>query len=130
MELFLAGKISESAQYGAAIAGLLLLAVVVVSSSRSRRRRKQPRYPPVAGTILQQFLNFRRLHDFHTEMSRRYVNYRLLSPIAHQLYTTDPAVVEYILKTNFDNFGKVYIYIYRNKFVHFFRFIYYLSYHC
>ncbi|GFY99589.1 cytochrome P450, family 704, subfamily A, polypeptide 2 [Actinidia rufa] len=32
--------------------------------------------------------------------------YRLISPFRSEIYTSDPANVEYILKTNFENFGK------------------------
>ncbi|KAG6496259.1 cytochrome P450 704C1-like isoform X2 [Zingiber officinale] len=69
-------------------------------------KRRQVLLPPVVGTIFHQFLNLQRLHDYHTELSRLHKNYRLLSPFGRQLYTADPAVVEHILKTNFNNYGK------------------------
>ncbi|RRT80227.1 hypothetical protein B296_00012641 [Ensete ventricosum] len=89
----------------AVLAGLLLLAtctwaVLIRSSSSSR-------YPPVAGTVFHQALNYRRLHDYHTQLSRKHKTFRLLSPLCHHIYTVDPTVVEHILKGNFENYGKV-----------------------
>ncbi|KAG6466194.1 hypothetical protein ZIOFF_076017 [Zingiber officinale] len=97
---FSAGFVSVSISVVAAV-GFLLLAAVALLASKKRRQD-----PPVVGTIFHQFLNFQRLHDYHTELARRHKNYRLLSPFGRQLYTSDPAVVEYILKTNFSNYGK------------------------
>ncbi|WOL05717.1 Cytochrome P450 [Canna indica] len=97
MEFFFPTFVSVAAAFG-----ILLLAVVFVKRSGGGGQR----YPPVAGTIFHQFLNFRRLHDYHTELSRRHKNYRLLSPFGQQVYTTEPQVIEYILKTSFNNFGK------------------------
>ncbi|KAG0457094.1 hypothetical protein HPP92_022251 [Vanilla planifolia] len=64
------------------------------------------KYPPIGGTILHQFLNFHRLQDYQTELSRHYKTFRVLTPFRNYIYTVDPANVEYILKTNFENFGK------------------------
>ncbi|URE06081.1 cytochrome P450 [Musa troglodytarum] len=97
MDLF-----SSFVSLAAAVVGLLLLATRTWAALNSNRKR----YPPVVGTIFHQFLNFRRLHDYHTQLSLKHKTFRLLSPLCHQIYTTDPAVVEYILKTNFDNYGK------------------------
>ncbi|XP_042505626.1 cytochrome P450 704C1-like [Macadamia integrifolia] len=41
-----------------------------------------------------------------TELAAKYGTYRLLSPFRSEVYTADPANVEYILKTNFPNYGK------------------------
>lgn len=94
---------SSFVSLAAAVVGLLLLATRTWRALNSNRKR----YPPVVGTIFHQFLNFRRLHDYHTQLSVKHKIFRLFSPLCHQIYTTDPAVVEYILKTNFDNYGKV-----------------------
>ncbi|THU65807.1 hypothetical protein C4D60_Mb05t07550 [Musa balbisiana] len=93
---------SSFVSLAAAVVGLVLLATRTWRALNSNRKR----YPPVVGTIFHQFLNFRRLHDYHTQLSLKHKTFRLLSPLCHQIYTTDPAVVEYILKTNFDNYGK------------------------
>ncbi|KAJ1272336.1 hypothetical protein BS78_06G194000 [Paspalum vaginatum] len=82
----------------------LLLALYI-----ARRRHgggKKRNYPPVAGTIFHQLLNFGRLVEYHTELSRRYRTFRMLTPTCNYVYTVEPANVEYILKTNFGNYGK------------------------
>ncbi|PKI77758.1 hypothetical protein CRG98_001882 [Punica granatum] len=41
-----------------------------------------------------------------TDLAAKHRTYRLLSPFRNEVYTSDPANVEYILKTNSDNYGK------------------------
>lgn len=89
---------------GAVVVGLLALYCVLRIFHGSSSQEKK--YPPVAGTIFHQFLKFRQLHDYHTELSRKHKTFRLLAPFRQQIYTSDPTVVEYILKTNFPNYGK------------------------
>ena len=60
----------------------------------------------MAGTVLHQLLNFGRLVEYQTELSRRYRTFRMLTPTCNYVYTVEPANVEYILKTNFANYGK------------------------
>ncbi|KAH0466050.1 hypothetical protein IEQ34_006153 [Dendrobium chrysotoxum] len=67
---------------------------------------RKKKYPPIAGTIFHQLLNLHRLLDFQTDLSRRYKTFRILTPFCNYVYTVDPDNVEYILKTNFANFGK------------------------
>ncbi|KAM5557180.1 hypothetical protein ABKV19_024524 [Rosa sericea] len=67
---------------------------------------KNKRYPPVAGTVLHQVINFPRLHHYHTELACKYKTYRILDLFKHAVYTVDPANVQYILKTNVANYGK------------------------
>ncbi|VAH17066.1 unnamed protein product [Triticum turgidum subsp. durum] len=64
------------------------------------------RYPPAVGTVFHQVYHLRRLHDYYTDLFREHMTFRLLSPGRGQIYTSDPAVVEHILKTNFSNYGK------------------------
>ncbi|TMW94023.1 hypothetical protein EJD97_010866 [Solanum chilense] len=64
------------------------------------------RYHPIGGTIFNQLINFHRLHHYMTDLACKYKTYRLISPFRNEIYTSDPANVEYILKTNFDNYGK------------------------
>ncbi|GAB2271591.1 hypothetical protein Dimus_006423 [Dionaea muscipula] len=68
--------------------------------------QKKKKYAPIAGTMLNHLLHFNRLHDYMTHLAARYTTYRILAPTWNQIYTSDPANVEYILKTNFDNYGK------------------------
>ncbi|OVA20921.1 Cytochrome P450 [Macleaya cordata] len=89
---------------------LLILKITLFSSSTSSERKKsenkKKKYHPIAGTIFNQLLNFKRLHHYMTDLAREHKTYRLLSPFRSEVYTSDPANVEYILKTNFQNYGK------------------------
>lgn len=71
------------------------------------RKAPEKKYHPIAGTILNQMVNFNRVHDYMTELANKYTSYRLLGLFRSEVYTSDPANVEYILKTNFSNYGKV-----------------------
>jgi cytochrome P450 len=82
---------------------LLLLALYLARRSLVGKRRN---YPPVAGTMLHQLVNFGRLAEYQTELSHRYRTFRMLTPTCNYVYTVDPANVEYILRTNFANYGK------------------------
>ncbi|PKU73111.1 Cytochrome P450 704C1 [Dendrobium catenatum] len=90
---------------------VIILVLVLVAIKIFRRhgfwwRKAKKRYHPIAGTIFHKFLNFRRLQDYLTDISRKYKTFRLYAPFRNLIYTTDPAIVEYILKTNFKNYGK------------------------
>ncbi|KAH6812138.1 cytochrome P450 [Perilla frutescens var. hirtella] len=83
-----------------------IIAFSIVTVGSLARKYGKRRYHPIAGTIFNQLLNFSRLHDYMTELASRYKTYRLVTPFRSEVYTSDPANVEYILKTNFDNYGK------------------------
>ncbi|TYG93238.1 hypothetical protein ES288_A11G094700v1 [Gossypium darwinii] len=78
----------------------LLLLISLISfkflSAKLRQKQRKIKYHPVAGT----------LHHYMTDLAAKYRTYRLLSPFRNEIYTSDPANVEYILKTNFHNYGK------------------------
>ncbi|XP_061997034.1 cytochrome P450 704C1-like [Rosa rugosa] len=84
----------------------LVLAIVVVRDHARRLRDKNKRYHPVAGTIVHQLINFPRVHHYMTELACKYKTYRMLDFFKGAVYTADPANVEYVLKTNFTNYGK------------------------
>ncbi|KAF5732972.1 hypothetical protein HS088_TW17G00506 [Tripterygium wilfordii] len=88
--------------FTAAALGVLLLSLFTIRSHKKKDRK----YHPVAGTKLNQILNFNRLHHFMTELTAKHKTYRLLAPFRSEIYTAEPANVEYILKTNFENYGK------------------------
>lgn len=92
------------------IIGPLILAFLSVKFLRKRQFQKngigERKYHPIAGTMFHQLLNFHRLHHYMTDLAAKYKTYRLLAPFRNEFYTSDPANVEYILKTNFDNYGK------------------------
>ncbi|KAL2480916.1 Cytochrome [Abeliophyllum distichum] len=62
--------------------------------------------PPVAGPMINQLIHFSKLFDYQTTLARKYSTYRLITPSHSEVYTADPVNVEYILKTNFNNYGK------------------------
>ncbi|KAH7863153.1 hypothetical protein Vadar_014039 [Vaccinium darrowii] len=83
---------------------LVLLSVKLLSSKLQGNNKKK--YHPVGGTVFNQLLNFNRLHHYMTDLASKYQTYRLISPFRNEIYTSDPANVEHMLKTNFDNYGK------------------------
>ncbi|XP_015965934.1 cytochrome P450 704C1 [Arachis duranensis] len=85
-----------------AAAVLALVIAVLVAEKHGRRRKRHP----IAGTVFHQLVNFNRLHDYMTDLARKHSSYRLLSLSSSEVYTSDPTNVEYILKTNFSNYGK------------------------
>lgn len=90
---------------------LSLFITVQLISKKLRKNKGEKKYAPVAGTMFHQLLNFNRLHDYMTDLAGKHKTYRLLSPFRNEIYTSDPVNVEYILKNNFENYGKVYILI-------------------
>uniref|UniRef100_A0A0E0M9Z8 Cytochrome P450 n=1 Tax=Oryza punctata TaxID=4537 RepID=A0A0E0M9Z8_ORYPU len=93
----------DSSYSAAAVMAAASLALVVAICSNKQKRRR----PPVVGTVFHQLYHVRRIHDYHTALSREHTTFRMLVPAGgRQIYTSDPAVVEHILKTNFANYGK------------------------
>eukprot|EP00261_Vitis_vinifera_P040195 XP_019081438.1 PREDICTED: cytochrome P450 704C1 isoform X3 [Vitis vinifera] len=71
-----------------------------------RLAEKKRRYHPIAGTVLHQLANYPSLHHYMTDLAGKHRTYRLLSFLRSEVYTADPINVEYILKTNFPNYGR------------------------
>ncbi|KVH91172.1 cytochrome P450 [Cynara cardunculus var. scolymus] len=86
------------------VISLLLLLLYIYNQQQQWKTKKK--HHPIAGTMLNQLINFHRLHDYMTDLARKYRTYRLITPFRNEVYTSDPANVEYILKTNFENYGK------------------------
>lgn len=108
---FLVSGLLQAANFVLAVlAGCLLLVLIFVAtysfiyiqelSSNNQR-------PPVTGPIFNQLIHFNHLFDYQTSLARRYSTYRMIGPTHSEIYTADPVNVEYILKTNFSNYGKV-----------------------
>ncbi|KAM3746347.1 hypothetical protein ACB098_06G196200 [Castanea mollissima] len=89
-----------------ALALLVSLLVFHILAGKLNKSTRKKKYHPIAGTVFHQLLHFNRLHHYMTALAAKYKTYRLLSPLRNEIYTSDPANVEYILKTNFDNYGK------------------------
>ncbi|KAL7583534.1 hypothetical protein Lser_V15G42208 [Lactuca serriola] len=79
---------------------LLILKIFIGKSIRN------PKYSPVVGTVFGQLFYFNTLHDYLADIARKHHTFRLLAPDQSELYTTDVRNIEYILKTNFDNYTK------------------------
>ncbi|KAI3982529.1 hypothetical protein MKX01_031268 [Papaver californicum] len=62
--------------------------------------------PPNAGLMLNQLVYFKTLFDYQTFLSRKHRTHRFIMPSHSEIYTCDPINIEYILKTNFNNYGK------------------------
>ncbi|KAL3536920.1 hypothetical protein ACH5RR_000286 [Cinchona calisaya] len=86
--------------------GLTVLAIHIITSKIQEKHGKKKRYHPIAGTMLNHLINFNRLHHYMTDLATKHKTYRILCPFRNEVYTSDPANVEYILKTNFKNYVK------------------------
>ncbi|KAL3536921.1 hypothetical protein ACH5RR_000287 [Cinchona calisaya] len=84
--------------------GLIVFAVITRKIQENHGKKK--RYHPIAGTMLDQLINFHRLHHYMTDLATKHKTYRLITPFRNEVYTSNPANVEYILKTKFENYGK------------------------
>ncbi|KAG6748011.1 hypothetical protein POTOM_047904 [Populus tomentosa] len=87
---------------------VLILSIFIVQLFMRKLNKKQKKYKyhPVAGTVFTQLLHFNRVHHYMTNLAGKYKTYRLRAPFRSEIYTVDPVNVEYILKTNFENYGK------------------------
>lgn len=85
---------------------LSLFTVQILAKVVNKTKAKKKKYPPIGGTVFHQLLNFKRLHHYMTELADKHKTYRLLGLFRTEIYTSDPVNVEYILKTNFENYGK------------------------
>eukprot|EP00250_Pteridium_aquilinum_P016970 c23387_g1_i1 orf=189-1883(+) len=73
---------------------------------RERKLLKGPPSWPFVGATLSHIINRHRFHDYITDYSQRFGTFRVAYPTFNYFYTTDPANVEHMLKTNFHNYGK------------------------
>ncbi|XP_078448023.1 cytochrome P450 704C1-like [Wolffia australiana] len=96
----------ESAFTAAAFALVLGLIWLWTKTKNNNREKGKKRYAPVAGTALNQLIHFHKSHDFITDHCRKYPCFRLLLLYRSCVYVTEPRDVEYILSTNFPNYGK------------------------
>ncbi|XP_071691140.1 cytochrome P450 704C1 [Rutidosis leptorrhynchoides] len=69
-------------------------------------RPQTKKYHPIGGTVFHMFYNFKKLHHYMAGLAAKHKTFRMISPVQREIYTTDPVIVEYILKTNFENYGK------------------------
>uniref|UniRef100_A0A1W7HBX2 Cytochrome P450 n=1 Tax=Scoparia dulcis TaxID=107240 RepID=A0A1W7HBX2_SCODU len=69
-------------------------------------KKEKKKYHPAGGTIFHLLLNFNNLHDYLTDLTRKNTTFRIIYLGNVEIFTSDPANVEYFLKTNFANYGK------------------------
>ena len=88
---------------------LYILGVVVsfaVFCTREFAQRAQDR-PPLIGTVLRQLKNFDKLFDEQVSYALLHPTIRIVYPGHSEIFTSDPAVIEHFLKTNFSKYSKV-----------------------
>ncbi|XP_065852467.1 cytochrome P450 704C1-like isoform X2 [Euphorbia lathyris] len=83
-----------------------LLLLQILTRNLKRKKQKQRKFHPIGGTVFHHLFYFKRLHHYMTHLASKYTTYRILAPFRTEIYTSDPINVEYILKTNFPNYGK------------------------
>ncbi|KAK4415985.1 cytochrome [Sesamum alatum] len=86
----------------------IIFSIISIRMLARKLHEKQGKkaYHPIGGTVFHQLVNFNRLHDYMTDLAGKHKTYRLIGPFRSEVYTADPANVEYMLKTNFENYGK------------------------
>ncbi|KAK0595998.1 hypothetical protein LWI29_011857 [Acer saccharum] len=93
-----------------ALLGILILLPVVFSLKHLFLTIKElilkDKRPPVVGLMLNLLIHFDRLFDYQTSAAKRHRTFRFIVSSYSEIFTTDPVNVEYILKTNFSNYGK------------------------
>lgn len=92
--------------FAAVIAILAAFAVRVLVKKLKNKEEEKKKYHPIGGTIFHLLWNFRRFYDYLNDLTRRNTTFRILYLDNTEIYTSDPANVEYFLKTNFANYGK------------------------
>lgn len=94
-----------------ALSGVLIFSVMIFVAKflfvYIREVRSNDQQPPVAGLVFNQLIHFTELFDYQASLAQKYLTYRMILPSHSEIYTADPVNVEYILKTNFTNYGKV-----------------------
>ncbi|KAI4351862.1 hypothetical protein L6164_006168 [Bauhinia variegata] len=95
---------SESVFAAATLATTTLAFLIIKTHFRRFSGKGRPHV--VAGTALNMMLNYHRLYDYLADLARKHKTFRILSFLRSDVCTADPVNVEYILKTNFLNYGK------------------------
>lgn len=98
--------------YNMGVLVLLICMVVswIVAHRWSQRNRKGPKTWPFLGAALEQLMNYDRMHDWLVKYLSNSKTVVVPMPFTTYTYIADPANVEHVLKTNFNNYPKV-IYI-------------------
>lgn len=93
---------------------LTLLACLVLSwkfiNTYRQKNKKGPINWPIVGAGLEQWVNFDRMHDWLVEYLAQSPTVAVPAMTTTYTYIAHPTNVEHVLKTNFDNYPKVFIY--------------------
>lgn len=73
----------------------------------SQRNHKGPKTWPIIGAAIEQLRNYDRMHDWLAEYLSVSKTITVSMPFTSFTYIADPANVEHVLKTNFNNYPKV-----------------------
>ncbi|KAI3909038.1 hypothetical protein MKX01_025006 [Papaver californicum] len=72
----------------------------------NQRNVKGPKSWPFIGVLIELLINYNRMHDWLTDYFVESKTLKLQLPFVTSIYMADPANVEHILKTNFNNYPK------------------------
>lgn len=72
-----------------------------------QRNAKGPKTWPFVGAAIEQLMNYDRMHDWLVEYFAQSRTVVVPMPFTTYTYIADPANVEHVLKTNFNNYPKV-----------------------
>lgn len=86
--------------------------IIVLVGSYLKEVISKDQRPPVAGPMLNQLIHFNRMFDYQTSLAQKQTTFRFITPSHSEVYTADPVNVEYLLKTNFSNYGKVILFVF------------------
>eukprot|EP01018_Ginkgo_biloba_P012965 Gb_05234 [translate_table: standard] len=91
----------------AAIFALVLCTLVWQYVLQKRNSKDGPRIWPLVGMLPSLLFHFQHFHDWLTDiLIRRGGTFRFKAPWISKVVTADPANIEYVIKTRFNNFGK------------------------
>jgi hypothetical protein len=100
------------------VTSLLVVPLVMVLAPYFKELIFSNHRPPIIGPISTLVIHFWELHVYMTSLARKYPTFRFIAPLNSEIYTVDPANIEYILKTNFANYSKVLINCYLSRLVY------------
>ncbi|RZC85284.1 hypothetical protein C5167_041468 [Papaver somniferum] len=72
----------------------------------NQRNVKGPKSWPIIGVLVEVLMNYYRMHDWITDYSVESKTFNVPLPFTTATFIADPANIEHILKTNFDNYPR------------------------
>ncbi|XP_077250066.1 cytochrome P450, family 704, subfamily B, polypeptide 1 [Tasmannia lanceolata] len=76
----------------------------------TQRNKKGPKTWPIIGSVIEQLMNYDRMHDWLVEYLSKSKTITVAMPFMSYTYIADPENVEHVLKTNFANYPKGEVY--------------------